>query len=257
MYNPLIIVNKFRKVLCKNKAKVLTCASAIGVVATAGVSVRAGMNIQKKIDEDGLTKTDILKELAPVAVAVAATEVSLIAGYKTSAKTIATQAVEIMASKKQYDTLEKKLRESVGDEKAQEIIKENNDKELEDKIKSDESKSHGSGYEWFRDEFSGAAFLTKESYIWEAWTRTIKKIQAGEQVSLLHFYYEISRCDSTGIDNYMVKEFGWDGRKIGESNAMIDTTGYYCLSDGTPCRKIHYVGSSSEPHMLEDWHYGR
>ena len=255
MYNPLIIVKKFRNVLCKNKAKVLTCASAIGVVATAGVSVRAGMNIQKKIDEDGLTKTDILKELAPVAVTVAATEVSLIAGYKTSAKTIATQAVEIMASKKQYDALEKKLRESVGDEKAQEIIKENNDKELESKATAQSSKS-GSGYEWFRDEFSGAAFLTTENDIWKAWTRAVvKPLQSGDQVSLKDFYYDITRCDQTGTDNFMVKEFGWDGRVLGDCNAMIDTNDIYRLHDGTPCRRIKYL--CVPPHVLADWRMSR
>lgn len=255
MKNPFLVVKGLRKTLFHNKAKVLTCASAVGVVITAGVSVRAGMNIQKKIDEDDLKKTDILKELAPVAVAVAATEVSLIAGYTTSAKTIASQAVEIMASKKQYDALEKKLRESVGDEKAQEIIKENNEKELEDKMKSYETKTQGSGYEWYRDELSGTAFLTKECYIWEAWTRVVKRLQSGDQVSLKDFYYEITRIDSTGLDNFMVKEFGWDGRKLGESNVMIDTEGYYHLHDGTPCRRISYL--RVDPHVLGDWHYGR
>lgn len=255
MKNPFLVVKGLRQALFQNKAKVLTCASAVGVVVTAGVSVRAGMNIQKKIDEDDLKKTDILKELAPVAVAVAATEVSLIAGYTTSAKTIASQAVEIMASKKQYDALEKKLRESVGDEKVQEIIKENNEKELENKV-STRPKSSGSGYEWFRDEFSGAAFLTTENDIWKAWTRAVvKPLQNSEQVSLKDFYYDITRCDQTGTDNFMVKEFGWDGRVLGDCNAMIDTSDVYRLHDGTPCRRIKYI--CVQPHVLGDWHISR
>ena len=112
----LKLIRKTGNAVTKDKAKTLTCINAVGVVVTAGVSFKAGMNVQKKIDEGTLTKPDILKEIAPVVASVIITEVAGISSYKASAKTIADLTMGLTSAKKEYEALERKMKEQLGEE---------------------------------------------------------------------------------------------------------------------------------------------
>lgn len=243
---------KVSKVFTKNKAKTLTTVNCFGVLVVAGTSFKAGMNIQKKVDDGTLTKTDILKETAPAVGAIILTEVAGIRSYKTSAKSIADLTMGFNQVKKEYETIEKKLRENVGDEKANEIRKEAM-KDIQDEKVS--VTPDATGYFWFRDEFTGACFYTREKDIWQAWSKTLVRIKSGEEVALTDFYYDIERKDQCGTYNSMIKEFGWDGEDIVDRRASLSTEGSTLMDNGYPCKRISYP--TAKPHKLLDRRYGR
>jgi len=245
----------FRKVknaVFKDKAKTLTTVNCVGVLVTAGVSFKSGMNVQKKIDDGTLEKKDVVKELLPVVGAVTLTEVAGIRSYKTSAKSIADLTLGLNQVKQEYATIEKKMRESLGDEKADEIKKEAM-KDIANEKTADTPDL--TGYFWYRDEFTGACFYTKESNIWKAWAEVVLRIKNGDQVALTDFYGKIADKDRFGTFNSTIKEFGWDGESIADRQVNLSTEGVTTLENGTPCRAISYTWT--KPHILIDRRYSR
>ena len=252
MANKLLsLVHKGLDLMPKNKAKTLACANAIGVVVTAGISFRTGMEVQKKIDNGELEKTDILKAAVKVGACVAVTEVAGIGSYRTSAKTIADLTMGLTSAKREYEALENKIRESVGDEKANEIVKEATEKAGND-IMSDKSLVPDvAGFNWFKDDFTGACFYTTEGNIWKAWNKVVGKVKGlnREKVAVYDFYYNIKRNASIRVNNTMISQFGWDGEdKDDLYMGDINLDGVAMLDDGTPCRRIAYW--RCEPHIL-------
>ena len=145
------IANTFRKVkglIFKDKAKTLTVVNFVGVLATAGTSFKAGMNIQKKVDDGTLTKADIFKECAPMVGSVVLTEFAGIRSYQTSAKSIADLTLGLNQVKKEYETIEKKMKESLGEEKTEEIKKEVAKEVAKDAV---ESTPDLTGYLWYME----------------------------------------------------------------------------------------------------------
>lgn len=243
----LKMVRKAELFLTKDKAKTFTCINAAGVVVTAGVSMRAGMNIQKKIDNGELTKPDILKEMAPVVGSVVLTELAGIGSYKASAKTIADLTLSLNSAKKEYEALEKKVRESVGDEKAEEIKKEALKDVANEKTEELSSMPDITGYFWFKDMFSGAYFYTRESDLYKAWNRVSKLLYVGEVVHLNDFYYDLERRDEICESYRVLKEYGWDGQDNLQRGVYMSLEGSSELPNGAPCRCIRY---SCQPEFM-------
>lgn len=247
----LKLIRKTGKAVTKDKARTFTCINAAGVVVTAGVSFKAGMNVQKKIDDGTLTKPDILKEIAPVVASVVITEVAGISSYKASAKTIADLTMGLTSAKKEYEALENKIRESIGDEKANEIVKEANEKAGNDIMKDKTLVPDVAGFNWFKDDFTGACFYTTEGNIWKAWNNVVGKVKGlnREKVAVYDFYYNIKRNASIGVNNTMISQFGWDGEDNDDLYmGDINLDGVAKLDDGTPCKRISYW--RCEPHIL-------
>lgn len=233
------MVRKAEVALTKNKAKTLTTVNCVGVIATAAVSMRAGMNIQKKIDDGTFTKPDILKEIAPVIGAVALTEIAGIRSYKTSAKSIADLTLGLNQVKREYDTLEKKVRESVGDEKADEIKKE----ALKEAAKEKADISQDiTGCFWYKDDFTGAYFYTTEKALYKAWNKVSKRLYVGEVATVNDFYYELERKDQLNESWSLTMHFGWDG-SIDSYNRNCDICimGADTMPNGVPCKKFGYT----------------
>lgn len=244
------LFKKVKKAVCKDKAKTLTTVNCVGVLVTAGVSFKSGMNVQKKIDDGTLEKKDVVKELLPVIGSVALTEFAGIRSYKTSAKSIADLTLGLNQVKQEYATIEKKMRESLGDEKTEEIKKEAM-KDIQDEKVS--TTPDATGYFWFRDDFTGACFYTREKDIWQAWSKTLVRIKSGEEVALTDFYYDIERKDQCGTYNSMIKEFGWDGEDLVDRRASLSTEGATIMDNGYPCKRISYP--TAKPHKLNDRRY--
>lgn len=239
---------KLEVALSRNKAKTYACANAVGIAVTAGVSVRAGMKLQKKIDDGEFEKKDILKDLWPVGVSVGISEFLNFKSYDSSAKKIAQMALELNSWRSQYDILDKKIRESVGDEKADEIEKEAKKEQIEEK--TDENTTYRSditGYWWFKDDFSGAYFYTKESCILKAWNKVSKRLYVGEKVSLNDFYYELERKDQVNASYMMTMHFGWDGENSLDRHTSVNPNGTGEMPDGSPCRIFRFT---EKPHIL-------
>ena len=246
------VFKKVKNAVCKDKAKTLTTVNCVGVIVTAGVSFKSGMNVQKKIDDGTLEKKDIVKELIPVIGTVALTEFAGIRSYKTSAKSIADLTLGLNQVKQEYATIEKKMRESLGDEKTEEIKKEAMKDIQDEKIAATPD---ATGYFWFRDDFTGACFYTRETDIWKAWSKTVVRVKSGEQVALTDFYFDIDRKDQCGTFNSMIKEFGWDGNNIADRHLTMSTEGVTMMDNGYPCKMLSYPGS--KPHMLLERRYSR
>lgn len=236
----LKMVRKTELFLTKDKAKTFTCINAAGVIVTAGVSMRAGMNIQKKIDNGELTKPDILKEMAPVVGSVVLTELAGIGSYKASAKTIADLTLSLNSAKKEYEALEKKVRESVGDEKAEEIKKEALKDVANEKPTTQCNVPDITGYFWFKDLFSGAYFYTKESSLYKAWNRVSKLLYVGETVTLEDFFYDLERTDQIYESYSAIKNYGWDGENNLQRGVYMSLEGTSEMPNGAPCRCIRY-----------------
>ena len=248
MSKVLKTVRKVENIFTKDKAKTLTCVNAVGVVATAGISMRAGMNIQKKIDNGDLTKADIFKNVVPMAASVLITEAAGIGSYKQSTKTIAELTLGLTSAKKEYEALEQKMKESLGDEKTKEIQKEAMKEVANDKTTTNDSVMPDiTGYFWWKDVFSGAYFYCKESDILNAWTKAAKKLYVGEKVYLADFYYDLERRDQMYESYSMAKEFGWNGLDSLQRGCRIVLTGTEELPNGAPCRAIRY---SDTPKVL-------
>ena len=245
----LKIVRKTENILTKDKAKTLTCVNAVGVVATAGISMRAGMNIQKKIDNGELTKADIFKNVAPMAASVLITEAAGIGSYKQSTKTIAELTLGLTSAKKEYEALEQKMKESLGDEKTKEIQKEAMKEVANSKETTQETAivPDITGYFWWKDAFSGAYFYCRESDILNAWNKVSKRLYIGEKVYLSDFYYDIERKDQMYESYSMAKEFGWSGQDSLQRGCRIVLMGTDELPNGAPCRAMRY---SDAPKVL-------
>ena len=244
------VVKLFRKttnLLTKDKAKTLTCANAVGVVVVAGVSFKSGMNVQKKIDNGELKKTDIIKNVAPVVAAVAVTEVAGIKSYTTSAKTIADLTIGLNSVRHEYDVLEKKIKESVGDEKAADIKKEADKEVAKDSV---ENTFELTGYGWFKDEFTTAFFYTTEENLYFAWTKIVRRLVSGDKVTIHDYYWEIERKSCFNTESIMTKAFGWDGSGGVGSRTLVRIEGTDLLPDEkTPCRVIKY---SNKPIIVDE-----
>ena len=238
----LKFIRKTGKAVTKDKARTLTCINAAGVVVTAGVSFKAGMNVQKKIDNGTLTKPDILKEIAPVVASVVITEVAGISSYKASAKTIADLTMGLTSAKKEYEALERKMKEELGEEKAEEIKKEAA-KEVADEKLQQGVMPDITGYFWFKDEFTGAYFYTRESDILKAWNKVSKKLYIGDRVSINDFYYEIDRKDQMYESHSLTKQFGWDGENPMANKCYLNLNGTSEMPNGAPCRCFRYSDS--------------
>lgn len=245
-------IKKLGRFFTKDKAKTLTTVNCFGVLVVAGTSFKAGMNIQKKVDDGTLEKTDIVKEVAPAVGAIILTEVAGIRSYKTSAKSIADLTMGLNQVKKEYEVIEKKMRQSIGDAKADEIKKEAMTDIQNEKLATTPD---ATGYFWYRDDFTGACFFTKEECIWKAWSKAMVRIKSGEQVVLTDFYYDIDRKDQCGTFNSMIKEFGWDGEDIVDRRVSLSTEGVTAMDNGYPCKVISYP--SVKPHMLKERRYSR
>ena len=234
-------IRKTEVALTKNKAKTYMGINAIGVIATAGVSFKSGMNIQKKIDDGTLEKKDILVEGVKVVGTVALTEFAGISSYRASAKTIAELTLGLTSAKKEYEALERKMRENLGEEKTDEIRKEAQKEVANEKAQETTSRMPEiTGNFWWKDTFTGAYFYCRERDILNAWNYVSKRLYIGEKVSVSDFYYNLEREDQMYESYSMAKQFGWDGENSMERNCRIVLTGTEELPNGVPCRAIRY-----------------
>lgn len=234
-------VRRVENAVTKDKAKTLMYANAVGVIVTAGVSVKAGMNLQKKIDNGEFQKIDIFTNLAPVAATVVLTEMAGFGSLKESKKTIAELTLGLTSAKQEYEALERKMRESLGDDKANEITKEAMKDVTNEKATTNNSIMPDiTGEFWWKDTFSGAYFYCRESDILNAWTKVAKRLYIGEKVYLSDFYYDIERKDQMYDSYSMAKEFGWNGLDSLQRGCRIVLTGTEELPNGAPCRAIRY-----------------
>lgn len=231
--------------LTKDKAKTLMAVNGLGVVLTAGVSFKSGMNIQKKIDAGELDKKDILKEIAKMGLAAGGTIAAGVTSYKISAKSIAELTLGLSTAKKEYEALERKMKESLGEEKADEIRKEAQKEIADEKVQETSLMPDITGYFWWKDTFTGSYFYAKESDILRAWTRVSNSLYIGNWVNVDEFYSEIDCKDRMYESSSMAKEFGWNGNMGFDRNCRIILTGTDRLPNEAPCRAFYY---SSTPH---------
>lgn len=253
-FNKMIIKGR-RAVKRVVTPKTLTCMSFIGTFATAGVSFRSGMKIQKKIDDGTFEKKDILKECWGMGVTTIATAASGLGAGIGYSKLLASASMEIDSLRRDFDAFKKQTKETVSDEMYKQI-KKDAEKDVANQLTSQEPTPDANGYFWYKDDFTGACFYTKESYIWKAWNRVSNLVKNGnEQVVLTDFYSEIVRRSDTGLNNSMIKEFGWDGNDIYDCQLTLDTEGVTEMANGYPCKRIRYP--SVKPHVLKERRYSR
>ncbi|MBO7452656.1 MAG: hypothetical protein J6U54_20195 [Clostridiales bacterium] len=233
---------KIESWLSKDRAKKYTAVNAIGVVVTAGVSFKAGRNVQKKIDDGTFEKADILKNGFAIALVVAITEFAGYKSYAINVEQIAKLTVATTAAYKERDAFKKKLEEVSGKEEV---------KKVEEKIAEEHVESNPnpawpdiSGSCWWMDHYTKACFYTSEANLVKAWTKMSNRLVCGSSVSIGDYFDEIEYIDCFGIPSReLTDKFGWNGNyDTFNSRATIKTNyGADVMPNGTPCRVFEFM----------------
>jgi len=240
--NVKMLGTNLTKAIGKNSPTILTCIGVAGVAGTAILAVKATpkamllMDIAKAEKQDDLTKFETFKACwkpyVPAVVLGVLTMSSIVGANYINLKRNAAILSLYAASKGNMKEYEKKVRELLGDKKADEIRDGFNDDLVKNTdLVEDNITSTINGSTLFFEPYSARYFNSSPDSVRRVENTLNKRMIGGDIVSMNDLYYELGLSDTKLGD-----DSGW----YGEDNLLEIRLSSHIVGEDKPCLVVDW-----------------